>query len=254
MLSRSKDLRRAADRGQLDLVRKRVDEGLDVSAPDSRGRKPLYLAAFQGHVAVVRLLLDRGADATDAHEKVDIENETEQDRQQRMINLHHDEDFQDNPALNGMSALCIAAQEGHVEVVRSLAERGANMEVSDRTERIPLYLAVEREHAEIVRLLADRGVDTNVVYRNSFTLLLVACQEGHLEVVKLLVERGANIHHTVKIGYTALSLAARCGYPQIVRFLARGEQTLTLSTATGRRLFSKQRPGGILRRQYCWSN
>src|SRR5689334_7012676 len=67
--SREFRMAEAASAGDLKQVTKLLDAGLPVSAmlapDDYKGEAPKYqaihLAAYRGHVAVIRLLLDRGA-------------------------------------------------------------------------------------------------------------------------------------------------------------------------------------------------
>lgn len=59
----------AAERGQAAAAKEALDAGADPNGTDALGRDPLYLAIAQGdgsekYAAVVRLLIDAGADVT----------------------------------------------------------------------------------------------------------------------------------------------------------------------------------------------
>jgi hypothetical protein len=88
----------------------------------------------------------------------------------------------------GWSALCLAAQNGHLAVAQSLVEQGANVNQTDGQGFSPLYKAALNGHVELARLLIDHGS-----YAADFTqeILLLAEAKGHHDVVKLLVEEGA---------------------------------------------------------------
>ena len=57
----------AVNRAEVEEVRKLLDQGADVNAPDSLGETPLMNAAWVGSVEVVLLLLERGASLTDVN-------------------------------------------------------------------------------------------------------------------------------------------------------------------------------------------
>ena len=52
----------AAGEGKLDVVRYLLDEGADVNARENWGSTPLIEAAYSGHIDVIKELLLRGAD------------------------------------------------------------------------------------------------------------------------------------------------------------------------------------------------
>jgi hypothetical protein len=94
----------ASDNGHLAICRLLIDKGAQVEAKDrdGYGRTPLHWAAWKGHVEIVRLLCDRGADA----EARDID---------------------------GWKPLHFAAFYGHISVVNELIEeRNAEINARDR--------------------------------------------------------------------------------------------------------------------------
>ena len=59
-----------------------------------------------------------------------------------------------------MTPLCIAAQRGHLEVVRFLVEAGANKD-QGRTDTgaTPLFTAAQNGHLEVVQFLVESGAN-----------------------------------------------------------------------------------------------
>ncbi|CAK4129395.1 unnamed protein product [Aphanomyces euteiches] len=128
-------------------------------------------------------------------------------------------------------ALDIAAQEGHLAMVKYLHERdfmcsedamdhaaqGGHLDVvqflhEHRTEGCTEYAmdaAAERGHLEVVRWLhehRDEGCSTDA--------MTYAARNGHLDVVRWLHE-----HRTEGCSTRAMDLAATCGHLEIVKFL-----------------------------------
>ena len=66
-------------------------------------------------------------------------------------------------------------------------------------------LAAQNGHLEIVRALLEKGAKINQ-YENSntyYTALMLAAEKGHLEIVKYLLEKGAKINKKGDIDYAA---------------------------------------------------
>lgn len=83
-----------------------------------------------------------------------------------------------------------------------------------------LFNAARNGDAATVRTLLDKGVDVNTKFRYGATALSYASDKGHLEVVKLLLERkaDANVKDTF-YGATPIIWAAQKGHAKVVEAL-----------------------------------
>ena len=79
----------------------------------------------------------------------------------------------------GFTPLFVAAQNGHLEVVRALVtELGANVNQVNQGST-PLRIATERGHVEVVRaLVTELGADVNQATLDGKTPLIVAAHYG----------------------------------------------------------------------------
>lgn len=68
-----------------------------------------------------------------------------------------------------------------------------------------LHEASGKGHMEVVKLLLERGADVHAKEKNDETPLHVATGRGHTEIVKLLLERGADVHAKGKVLTGSLS-------------------------------------------------
>ncbi|MGH9658838.1 MAG: ankyrin repeat domain-containing protein [Bryobacteraceae bacterium] len=86
--------------------------------------------------------------------------------------------------------LLAAARRGDAEAVRSLLEKGANVNAPSAYSATPLNFAAANGHLAVVRLLLDKGADPGI--RDTFYKMLpINRAMKHPEVVKLLLEKGS---------------------------------------------------------------
>ncbi|KAI1758603.1 hypothetical protein GGR53DRAFT_235544 [Hypoxylon sp. FL1150] len=143
------------------------DDGTMPGYKYKHGKTPLIYACENGHEAVVRLLLENGAEL----------------------------DFEDASG----TLLAHAALGGHEAVVEVLIQKGADIDsIATRPYDIgmtPLMFAAESGNEAIVRLLLEKGAEINTkVTISGKTPLMFAAKSGNEAIVRLLLEKGAKIH------------------------------------------------------------
>jgi hypothetical protein len=123
---------------------------------------------------------------------------------------------------DGSIALFIAAQHGHLNVLRCLAkEYGADMNIVEENGATPLSIAAQNGHLDIVRCLAgELRADVNQAEHDGWTALSVAAYHGNRDVVRCLAEDFcADVNQADQDGTTPLSIAADAGNLDMVQYL-----------------------------------
>jgi len=135
-----------------------------------------------------------------------------------VIATHAGRSHAKNSATDRLKIVSEAMEASDITEIRSLIERGADVNVRSVNGKTSLFIASERGYNEIVKLLiqAKANVNTSV---EGFTPLLIAVQQGHSEIVKLLIEKKANINASNLEGLTPLYDASAWGRVEIVKML-----------------------------------
>ena len=121
--------------------------------------------------------------------------------------------------------LCDAAQDGYVDVVRLLLDRGAEVNGKASGGMTPIHYAAWFAHADVVRLLLDRGAEVNVKDNAGLTPLHFAAKDVYVDVIMLLINRGADVNAKDNDGWTPLHDATWDGHADVaVLLLDRGAQ------------------------------
>ena len=173
------------------------------------GRTPLHMAAVNGCAAVVRLLLEKGADK-------EARSFGEQALGGQAVG---------GPALGGQlggrTPLHLAAERGHGQVADLLVRGGANLEAKDDNGRTPLHLAAENGQLNVAALLVNAGANQEAEEHSGWTPLYWAATRGNLAIADLLVKsaRANTTAKRSKMGETPLHWAAKEGHISIVKLL-----------------------------------
>ena len=107
--------------------------------------------------------------------------------------------------------LLIAAEQGDLNTVRELLDKGVDIKSTDGWSGTPMMYAAGNGHTAVVELLLSRGADLNEHSRMSRTPLMWAAQRGQDATVRFLLQRGAKLDLRDREEKTALMLAEEEG-------------------------------------------
>nr|XP_040016579.1 ankyrin repeat domain-containing protein 6b isoform X3 [Gasterosteus aculeatus aculeatus]XP_040016580.1 ankyrin repeat domain-containing protein 6b isoform X3 [Gasterosteus aculeatus aculeatus]XP_040016581.1 ankyrin repeat domain-containing protein 6b isoform X3 [Gasterosteus aculeatus aculeatus]XP_040016582.1 ankyrin repeat domain-containing protein 6b isoform X3 [Gasterosteus aculeatus aculeatus] len=187
VLALSERLLIASHKGQADNVVQLINKGAKV-AVTKYGRSPLHLAAYKGHIAVVRILLKAGCD-------LDIQDDGEQTALQR------------------------AAVVGNGDVISALIQEGCALDRQDKDGNAALHEVSWHGFSQSVKVLVKGGANAHAKNKAGNTALHLACQNGHAQSAKVLLLGGARPDSKNHAGDTCLHVAARYNHVAVIRIL-----------------------------------
>lgn len=145
-------------RGQTEIARILLENGLDVNKPSAGGSSYLNDAALKGQAKMVQLLLDHGALVTAQNQSGGTplhDAALGGNAEVATLLLDHGAAIDERERESGATALMMAASLGRVEVVKLLLKRGANRRLRDKSGHTALERARDGENEDIVKLLAE---------------------------------------------------------------------------------------------------
>ena len=156
----STPLARAATAGFASVVEALLDHGADPNiqeGPNSASGTALNRAIDHGHLAVVRLLLQRGANVRvlDTYDRTIVHSAAVNGQTEILRILFERPTGVDINAqgTNGRTALHDAAYFNYCETVKILVENGARTDIHDGADRSPLGVAKDMNNLEALELL-----------------------------------------------------------------------------------------------------
>jgi ankyrin repeat protein len=177
---------RAVQMDDASTVHKMVGTVVNANELNPLGGEPaLVLAIREGSTAVVQDLL--------AHPGTDLERK----------------------AVNGNTALMMAAFKRDGDTVRALLDKGAKVNQPGWTA---LHYAAASGDAVIAQLLIERGAKLDALSprpSGAVTPLMMAAREGQDGIVRLLLAKGANVGLKNTEGFTAAQLAKQAGHDKV---------------------------------------
>jgi len=252
---RASDLPAAAMAGDADAVRRLLDLGFPVDAPDAQGCTALLRAAGGGHRATVDMLISRGADPQHAAN-------TGATPLSAAVSMRQAEIVDDLLACGaqieyrlpgGVTVLMLAAALGLPDIAARLLTAGAHVHASDSQGLTPLHCAalfgfIARDKPRLVALfdtLLLAGAEAEQIAAGAVTPLLLllgaraepgtACDEDVvLAALERLLEEEVSLDVQDPRGFGPLHLAALHGLPRVVQRLLRAGADPLLRDALNR--------------------
>jgi ankyrin repeat protein len=217
----------ASHYGHLEMVQLLVEHGADVNAEETFCKNPLRLALWGGKDAVAEFLIEKGADVNAGMYETALNAAVSKDGSEAMIRLL----VENGADVNGrgtenVTALQAASSLGNESQVRLLIEKGADVNAPGGDYGgTALQNAAAEGHETVVRQLIQQGADVNAEGGVEYgTALQAASLSGDEAVVHLLLAHGADVSaEGGEMFGTALEVASYCGHETLVRlFIEKG--------------------------------
>lgn len=192
--ARSLEAERAASEHRKRANWRRTEAG---GAADDEGLPPLLSACVIGDFVLAKEIIEK----SDFLKDLDLEATT------------------NHGAHAGRTALILAAQHGHKQIVELLLGRDTQREAVDNHGMTPLMHAAYSGFVDVVDELLFAGVIVDRVAFCGYTSMLFAANRGHVEVVRRLLAAGASPLARTPAGRNALIVASFNGHVETVKVL-----------------------------------
>lgn len=211
--------------GSLALVRRLIDAGADPKQYNHGGTALIDIAAYQGNREIAEFLRQKGCTVTPYHEASLGNLDAIRQRIKWQPSLIRQFSQQNLTLLHHASA------GNHPEVCDLLISKGATIDAYDRHAHTPLCHAVERNSLEAARLLVENGANINQSAGHfNGTVLHRAIMLRHVEMSLLLIHSGSDPNTQDFSGKSALHAAVASGNLQIAQAVLNTSVDTSLKT------------------------
>ncbi|KAI3748878.1 hypothetical protein L6452_12283 [Arctium lappa] len=209
----------AASKGFERCVKMLAGAGANVDAKRNDGWTALYRAAAKGDRRMVKVLIDLGADPSIA---ADNRNPSS------AVDVARDEGHKEIvEILERGEEVLNAARRGDLIHLEFLLERDASVDFRDQYGLTAIHMAAIKGHKDVVMLLVEFGCDLECTEAEGQTPLHMAAMGGSKDTVEVLINRGANVNAKCNRGATPLQVAETMGHEIITQFLLLHQPTTT---------------------------
>lgn len=234
----------AAENGDYAVVKTLLENGADPEAKGAPLAKPLEYAVQGGHGEIAALLLEKGARRAFKGDHTSLLVDFVQMGHANIVKIFLEQgaNCETRDQVDGWSLLLLAARASHEEVVGVLVDAGANLNCRAQRRsrgRTALSISGSCGYEGIVKILLESGADPNIPDDHGATPLLRAAESGHNTIIQLLLHHGADVDAVDKSNRTALFFAVLNGYRIATRaLLMHGSKAIHRATSAGRSPFS----------------
>ncbi|XP_054708114.1 transient receptor potential cation channel subfamily A member 1 homolog [Uloborus diversus] len=192
----------AANYNNPEIVELLLNAKANPEACDENLSTPLHLAAMTGSKEISLLLLEA----------------VEKSKGPDMLKTYIEE-----KNFHGNTALHLAVNKGHLDVLQLLLSKGADAQVTLDDFSQPLHLAAISANVGIVRCLLEHGAQVDCVNNLGETSLHKAAAFDAGEVIDFLLQNGATVEKYDNSHFTPLMVAVAGGHTNAVERLLEAE-------------------------------
>jgi len=211
----------AAQRGHLSVITVLLDRGAEVGLAPSGEPTALMYAAGGGHLPVVDRLISAGADVDrvidgDGTALILAARNGQHEVVERLLGRGADPDLEVD---GDGSPLVAAGRSGVLGVVQSLLDAGANPSKGVSGDGNPMIAAVDRGDLASLEALVAAGADVDATVRGDGSPLIRAAMRGDVRMVKTILDAGADVNLGVRGDGNPIIAAAKRGHLEAVQML-----------------------------------
>lgn len=192
----------------------------DINSRALSGGTPLYSAVQNNNIAMVKFLLNAGANCNTPLYSSDwtpIKKAINESHIEIAILLYHQGaslSYEERIAL-----FCLTAQYNNIACMEELLKQNPQLiNLKNYKGITALGLTVEHGHRNLVQYLILRGANVNL-FNNGISALHIAAEKGRIDIAEDLIAAGASINIEMPTGETPLIQAAFFGQTQMVSYL-----------------------------------
>ncbi len=239
-LNADESLLKAARIGDFIKVEKLLEQGANPNFVDDNGITPLLSAAYEGHLAVLQVLLSGNIEVNFVPSGL---------RQFAMSKSHAPLSERElmEAASRGETALIAAVRQGHIEAAELLLNKDAKIDLPNRHGETALFVATGAGDIKLVKVLLEKGADPNSLEQDNRrnrlaqakhsmgkdSVLIFAVQKGQHEVSEALIEAGADVNFRGFMGKTALYVAVENSRRNLMQLLLERQADTNIESLAG---------------------
>ena len=203
------NLRHDAYFGDIEAVKKHLDEGARVNSADSEFlTTALHDAASQGHYKIVKILIDNGAElnANDAEGMTPLDAAILVERRKKLDSEISDLLRSQGARSGAETSLLVATSLGDIQSIKKLLKAGLDINKPTSRGNTLLHVTASYGHKNATELLLASGANINAIDNQGRTPLFSAVSNAHKEIVELIISNGADINtdtglHRLAVAY-----------------------------------------------------
>ena len=202
----------AAANGHMDVVKYLIEKLCDKNARANDDLTPLHYAASCGKLDIVKYLIEEVGVQMDVYHKL------------------------------GGAPIHEAAQKGQLPVVQYFVERHNILDLPGKIlGRNPVDSAILGDQLDVIKYLFSRGSNKEFKDKNLKTPLHTAAEDGKLNIVKYLVEIAQTQTDPIdKLGNLPIDLAEENKHKEVVEYLLKKYPLLIFKSPTQRKKIQEQ--------------
>lgn len=215
-------LHNAAIDGSVAITELLLSKGADINSANTQLNTPLHLAIMNGKDEVSKILIKKGSDLSKQNivKKTPLHLTVRYNRKaiaELLIAKGSVIDCKDDRL---RTPLGLAAREtGNVDIAKLLIRNGADINVKDVDNNMPLNFAAWKGFTGMIDLLLDKGADFDISDGRVLRMLRYAANSGSVRLFRVVSAKGEDLFTNESVNNDLMRFAIAGGSVDIVKML-----------------------------------